>query len=42
MTAEVKDNIFNDIYYNEAGYGYIAVTYQDAKVKDKTITLKCV
>ncbi len=41
-TSDVKDKIINDIYYNEAEYGSINVTYQDAKIKDKTITLKYV
>ena len=40
--SEVKDTIINDIYYNEAGYGSIAVTHQDAKKADSTITLKYV
>ncbi len=38
MASEAKDNIINDVYYSEAGYGSIAVTYQDSKNVDKTIT----
>ena len=41
-TSEVKDKIINYVYYNESGYGSIAVTHQDAKKVDNTITLKYV
>ncbi len=42
MSNEEKDNVFNDIYYNEAGYGAVKTTYADARLKDKRITLKYV
>ena len=42
MTSEVKYKIINDVYYNEAGYVSIAVTHQDSKKVDNTITLKYV
>ena len=34
-----KNKVIHDIYYDLAGYGSINTTYQDAKQKDKSITL---
>ena len=35
-----KDDIIAKIYYDEAGYGSIKQTYNEAKQKDKSITLE--
>ena len=35
-----KDEILNFIYFDPAGYGSIKQTYEEAKKKDKTITIK--
>jgi len=35
-----KDEILNFIYFDPAGYGSIKQTYEEAKKKDKTITMK--
>ena len=37
-----KDEILNFIYFDPAGYGSIKQTYDEAKKKDKTITMKYV
>ena len=42
MTDETKDKIIHDEYYDESGFGSINRTYQEAKRKDKTITLNYV
>ena len=39
MSSTNKDKIISDIYFDRAGFGSIQRTYQDAKEKDKTITL---
>ncbi len=41
-TAEEKEKVVNDIYYNEAGYGSIKTTYSDARLKSSNMTLKYV
>ena len=33
-----KQKIISDIYYDKSGYGSKAITLQDARRKDKTIT----
>ena len=35
-----KDNIINKIYYDPSGYSSIQKTYQEARDKDSSITLK--
>jgi hypothetical protein len=40
--SEEKDKVISDIYYNEAGYGSIKTTYDDARLKNRSITLKYV
>jgi len=35
-----KDELLNFIYFDPAGYGSIKQTYDEAKKKDKTITMK--
>ena len=35
-----KDELLNFIYFHPAGYGSIKQTYDEAKKKDKTITMK--
>ena len=34
-----KQKIISDIYYDKSGYGSKAITLQDARMKDKTITM---
>ena len=34
-----KNKIISDIYFDRSGFGSIANTFQDAKAKDKSITL---
>ena len=41
-TAEQKDKIINDIYFEASGFGSVKTTYTDARMKDKRITLKYV
>ena len=39
MSNTNKDKIISDIYFDRAGFGSQAVTYKDAKAKDKSITM---
>ena len=39
MSSDNKDDIISSIYYDRSGYGSVQTTYQDAKKKDKTITV---
>ena len=39
MSSDNKDDTISSIYYDRSGYGSISTTYQDAKKKDKTITV---
>ena len=39
MISDNKDDIISNIYYDRSGYGSVQTTYQDAKKKDKTITV---
>ena len=39
MSSDNKDEILSSIYYDRSGYGSVNTTYQDAKKKDKTITV---
>ena len=39
MSSDNKDDIISSIYYDRSGYGSVNTTYQDAKRKDKTITV---
>ena len=38
--SENKQKIIHDTYYDRAGFGSKKTTYEDAKKKDKTITMK--
>ena len=40
MSSNNKDDVISRIYYDRSGYGSIQTTYQDAKQKDKTITMQ--
>ncbi len=35
-----KEDIINSVYYDQAGYGSVKVTWEDAKKKDSSITIK--
>ena len=35
----IKNDIISKIYFDRSGFGSIQTTYQDARAKDKTITL---
>lgn len=35
-----KDEVISKIYYDPAGYGSVKTTWEDAKKKDNTITIK--
>ena len=37
-----KDNVIDKVYYDTAGYGSVQRTYQEARLKDPTITLEFV
>ena len=39
MSSDNKDEITSSIYCDRSGYGSVNTTYQDAKKKDKTITV---
>jgi hypothetical protein len=35
-----KNDVISKIYFDESGYGSIKTTFEDAKKKDKTITIE--
>ena len=39
MSSTNKDKIISDIYFDRSGFGSQAVTFKDAKAKDKSITM---
>ena len=39
MSSDNKDDNISRTYYDRSGYGSVQTTYQDAKKKDKTITV---
>ena len=40
MSEKTKDDIIKETYYDKSGFGNVQTTYNQAKLKDKTITLK--
>ena len=41
-TNAEKDNVIDKVYYDTAGYGSVQTTWQEARLKDPTITLEYV
>ena len=35
-----KNDVISKIYYDKSGYGSIKTTFEDARKKDKTITME--